>query len=251
MGTTQTIQRHNDEIHANALMWERKPALRLCYRDFHSAIAACLAPSHGGGCLEIGSGIGKIKEVLPDCITSDLFGNPWIDREENAYHLDFKDGSLDNIIMFDVFHHLEYPGSALAESWRVLRPGGRLTIFEPDVGWLGRMVYGVFHPEPLGLDQPIDWTGPPHFDSPVLRYYAAQGNASRVFVKHEIPDALDGWELVARIRKSALTYVASGGFSGRQLYPTVAYPVLRWIERLLDRFPAVFATRLLVSLQKQ
>jgi len=40
-----------------------------------------------------------------------------------------------------VFHHLEFPGTALAEFARVLRPGGRVVIFEPGLGVLGGFAY--------------------------------------------------------------------------------------------------------------
>ena len=49
---------------------------------------------------------------------------------------------------------------------------------------------------------------------------------------------------------SAIAYAASGGFSKPQLYPTAALPLLRKLETILDLFPILFATRLLVILEK-
>jgi len=60
--------------------------------------------------------MGSIKEVIPDCVTTDLFPNPWLDRQENAYHLGFADGSVSNLILFDVWHHLRYPDQPLPSS---------------------------------------------------------------------------------------------------------------------------------------
>ena len=65
--------------------------------------------------------------------------------------LTFADESVANLILFDVWHHLEYPGTALAEFQRVLAKGGRLVIFDPAMGLLGRAVYGLCHHEPLAL----------------------------------------------------------------------------------------------------
>jgi hypothetical protein len=48
--------------------------------------------------------------VIPECVTTDIFPNPWLDRVENAYALNFADASVGNLILFDVFHHLEFPG---------------------------------------------------------------------------------------------------------------------------------------------
>ena len=82
---------------------------------------------------------------------TDLFPNPWIDRVESAYNLSFSDNSISHLILFDVWHHLEYPVNALKEAHRVLTSGGTLIIMEPAMSVLGRIVYGKFHHEPLGL----------------------------------------------------------------------------------------------------
>ena len=50
----------------------------------------------------------------------DLFSNPWLDRRENCYAMNFADGSVSHLILFDVWHHLRYPGTALREFHRVL-----------------------------------------------------------------------------------------------------------------------------------
>jgi hypothetical protein len=52
------------------------------------------------------------------------------------------------------------------------------------------------------------------------------------------------------MRMSAIAYAASGGFSKPQLYPTAALPAIKKVEKVLDLFPVLFATRLLVILQK-
>jgi hypothetical protein len=52
-------------------------------------------------------------------------------------------------------------------------------------------------------------------------------------------------------RLSAISYVASGGYSGPQLYCQRVYPLMQLLDVLLDAFPDLFATRLLVVLEKQ
>jgi len=122
--------RHNDEIAQNLEYWNRKPSLQKSYRAFHQLIANYLTDSEAGQIVELGSGIGNIKETIPGCLRTDLFPNPWIDQVENAYKLSFSDESVSNLILFDVFHHLRYPGSALNEALRVCKPKGRLLIFD-------------------------------------------------------------------------------------------------------------------------
>ena len=244
------VDRHNEEIQRNLDFWHRKPSLRQVYRIFHETIAAALPAQRTGIVAELGSGVPDISEVIPGCLRTDLFPNPWLDRVENAYALSFPDGSVSALVLFDVFHHLRYPGTALAEFRRVLMPGGRVIVFDPCVSWLGRLVYGLLHAEPLALGQPIEPFAPAGWSPEKVDYYAAQGNATRAFLGDELDLAAMGWRIAATRRMSAISYVLSGGYSKPQMYPDRAYPFLRQIDRLCDGFPRVFATRLLVALEK-
>lgn len=234
----------------NAGAWERKPTLRKIYRTFHERIAAELNRDAPGRVVEIGAGIGNMKQVIPDCIATDLFPNPWIDRVENVNALSFADGAVSNLILFDVFHHLRYPGTALREMQRVLCPRGRAVIFEPAASVLGLLVFGLLHPEPLALRSPIAWEAPEGWTPADDDYYAAQGNASRVFLSRAYRDRLDGWRVLSKKRFSAVSYVLSGGYSKPQLYPDAWYPLMRGIDRCCDCLPWLFATRLMVVLEK-
>ena len=245
------VGQHNLEIQANAEHWRRKPLLQKIYRDFYSEIAGELRSDLPGETVEIGSGIGNLKTVVPEALATDIFPNPWLDRIENAYALSFEDVSVANLILFDVWHHLEYPGTALAEFHRVLAPGGRLIIFDPAMGLLGRIVYGLFHHEPLALKDEIRWRAPADFSPGEMTYYAAQGNAQRIFFSGEGASELDDWRTVRRSLFAGIPYVASGGFRGPQLYPESLLPALRVIDRMASRVPALFATRLLVTLEKK
>jgi len=244
-----SLEQHNLEIHENREHWNRKPLLRRVYSQFYREIAKRITPEIPGLIVELGSGMGNIKDHLPGCITTDVFSNPWLDRVENAYALSFPDHSVSHLILFDVWHHLQYPGNALREFSRVLVPGGRLIIFEPAMGAFGRVVFGLFHHEPLGLDRPIEWDAPESFRPEDPGYYAAQGNASRVFKSGEFCKKLDGWKLREIKYSSAVAYLGSGGFRGPQLYPAALAPVVDALDGLLSRFP-MLASRMLVTLEK-
>jgi hypothetical protein len=246
----QPAEQHLIEMRSNREAWQRRRLLKVIYAHFYEMIRENLAPVPGP-IVELGSGIGAVKEFIPQCVTTDIFPNPWLDRCENAYGLNFPDESVSSLILLDVFHHLEYPGTALNEFRRVLIDSGRVIILDPAMSLLGRLVYGLFHHEPLGDREPIAWFAPDGFNPESANYFAAQGNASRVFLGSEFKPELKSWNLLRLEQLPEIAYVASGGFSKPQLYPSAALPLLRVLENFLTSWPKLFATRLLVVLAKK
>jgi SAM-dependent methyltransferase len=246
-----TIDQHNKEIQQNLNFWKKKPILQTIYGEFYRLISNQVDYTLDGKIVELGSGIGNIKMEIPQAICTDLFRNPWIDQVENAYNLSFDDGEVSNLILFDVFHHIQYPGTALQEFHRVLKPHGRVIIFDPSISLTGFLVYGLFHHEPMARFKKIQWKAPSGFDPWTSPYYAAQGNAERVFYSKKYFKELENWSLLYRKKYSALSYILSGGYSKPQLFPSKYYSLVNRIEKVLDNFPGLFSTRLLVVFQKQ
>ncbi len=244
-------EQHNHEIHRNREAWGSKPLLRRVYRDFHRLIASRLCGDDAGLTVELGSGIGSIKQTVPLCITTDISPHPWIERRENAYRLSFEDQSVANLILFDVWHHLEFPGTALAEFRRVLRPGGRLIVFEPAMGLLGRLIYSLAHHEPVAFRQPVHWFAPPDFSVDDPPYFAAQSRAHRLFIQGQNKEQLAGWKVRETLPLASMAYLATGGFSKPSLCPLLLHPCLRLLDAVLSRMPSLFAVRLLVVLEKE
>jgi len=249
-GESLPVVQHDVEIQDNRQSWQQKPLLRTVYRRFHELISSRLDRSVPGLIVELGSGMGSIKEVIPECVTTDLFPNPWLDRQENAYSLSFADGSVSNLILFDVWHHLRYPGTALAEFKRVLAPGGRVIVFDPAISWTGRLVYGLFHHEPIGMSLPLTWDAPAGFKPGDADYFAAQGAATRIFWRREDPARLRDWEVVEVRPLPSFEYFATGGFSGPQLGGVALFKLWRGLDQLCAPLPKLFAARLLVVLKK-
>lgn len=252
MNKKNSIDQHNEEIHENLRHWNKKPQLQAEYKRFYQRIASKLDNLPQGDVLECGSGIGNIKTAFPQAITSDLFPNPWLDRQENIYKLNFADNSLSAVVLFDVFHHLQFPGNALKELYRTVNHGGRVIIFEPSMGLFGRMVLGLFHHEPLGFSKPISWSAPADFDPGATKYYAAQGNAWRIFdAKEKNAELSDSGWLVKEISYfPALAWLLTGGFRGPSLYPASLKFMIKFMDRALSLSSRFFSARMIVVLEK-
>lgn len=198
--------------------------------------------------MEIGSGVGNLKLHLPRAVATDLFPNPWLDVVCDGYELPFVRESLSHLILFDVFHHLRAPNAFLAEARRVLAPEGRLILFEPYISWSSFPAYGLFHHEPVAWGAPID----PAETLPRPRdYYAAQGNATRLFFRRKPPVAPDGWTVFHAEAFAGFSYLLSGGFSRRPLYPAAWLPSMLRCDAALSRWPRLFGARCLVGLLRR
>jgi len=247
-----SIEQHNIEIQKNLEAWNKKSLLQEIYKGFYDLILKWIRKDLAGETVELGSGIGNFKSAYPKCIATDIFPNPWIDRVESAYHLSFENASVSNLVLFDVFHHLAFPGSALNEFKRALVKDGRVIIFEPYISLFGLLVYGIFHHESIALFNDINWIHK-ESENPDEKYYAAQGNATRIFGKYSKyqKEILKDWNIINIKQMSAISYVLSGGFSKPALYPMAFLPLIKLKEKILDLMPLLFATRIMIVLEKK
>ncbi|MBN2349925.1 MAG: class I SAM-dependent methyltransferase [Bacteroidales bacterium] len=241
---------HNIEIGENLEYWKNKPVLQKIYTRFYQQINNYIDRNIPGEIVELGSGIGNIKLVIPDAITTDVFPNPWIDRIENVYNLSFKDHSVSHVLLFDVFHHIQFPGNALDEIYRVLVPGGRVILFEPAISLFGSIVYGLLHHEPVNYFKKIHWFAENNNSLEHQKYYAAQGNAQRIFFHSRYKKLLQNWIILEKKKITSLAYVASGGYSKPQLYPDKWLTGFQKLDKILGNMPCVFSTRLLLVIEK-
>jgi SAM-dependent methyltransferase len=139
-------------------LWESKPVLRVVYDDFYDRIvAAC----REGVTIEIGGGIGNLKQRLPHVVATDIQPASWLDCVADAQRLPFADGVAANIVMVDVLHHLEFPLVFLREAARVLRPGGRVLMVEPAITWGSTLFYRLLHHEPVRMSAEVLRDGSP------------------------------------------------------------------------------------------
>jgi SAM-dependent methyltransferase len=242
----KAISQHQTEIERNVISWQGKPLLRQIYDSFYGRILRLIDPGIAGRVVEIGSGIGNLKAHFPATICTDLFPNPWLDMVCDGYELPFTHHSLSHLILFDVFHHLQRPAAVLVEARRALVPSGRLILFEPYISLASLPIYGLFHHEPVAMKSWIDLTSEP---PPERGYYAAQGNATRLFFRREVPNWPDGWNVFHAEGFSSFSYLLSGGYSKSAIYPGSFLPLWQRLDRSLSQWPTVWGSRCLIGLQ--
>jgi hypothetical protein len=241
-----SIEQHLIEMWYNEAAWRQRRVLRNVYAQFCELIHRALAPLPGPT-VELSSATWAAKEFIPNCITTDTFSNLG-----NGHALTFTDSRVSNLILLNVFHHLTYPGAALKEFNRVLCVNPRVVILQPATRFLGKLVYGLFHHEPLGLLNRILWfaqDGLPR-GKPIPDYYAA--NASTVFFRLPIQGRA---KLVGPYqywnRFPILLTKHLGDSVGRIFIPHHFFPSFWFYKRILALWPNRFATHPLMVLEKK
>ena len=101
--------------------------------------------------IEIGSGGGFLKKIVPQVLTSDIIFYNDIDIIIDAHSLPHADNSLDGIVLINSFHHLSNVENFLGEALRCLRKGGRVIMVEPYPGCIGYPIYRFLHHEDIDL----------------------------------------------------------------------------------------------------
>lgn len=234
------IEQHRDR-------WQAKPSLRAVYRDYQQRIAAALV---AGPVLEIGGGAGNLRDAFDDAFSLDIQWVPWLSVVADAHHLPFGAGKFGNLVMLDVFHHLAYPLRFLSEAMRVLRPGGRLIMIEPNVSPVSWLFFKLLHEEPVRLgDDPFD-PAPRSGPSP---YESNQAIPYLVFLRHaaRLRSLVPGLRLLSVDRFSLWAYPLSGGFQNWSLLPQgLALPLLRLESRLSPWLGGLAGFRLMAVVER-
>lgn len=228
--------------------WDIKPVLQAVYADYyHKMRSQCV----NGRTLEIGSGSGHMAAFLPDVISLDIQYAPWLSTVADAQALPFADGSFSNIVLLDVLHHLPVPRIFLSEAARVLRPGGRLIMIEPEITPVSFLFLSALHPEPVRLSaEPL--SGAPQSNPDPED--ANQAIPHLIFRRHgdRLASVIPDLRLRHLSRMSLWAYPLSGGFRSWCLLPAAfVKPLLKLETWLMPLLGPLAAFRLLVVMERK
>lgn len=215
----------------------RKTFLRRLYREWYALLGDAL-PAGAGAVVELGSGAGSIREVLPEVLTSDVLSCAGVRVVADAQRLPFAAASLRGLLMVNVLHHVARCRDFFLDAARCVRTGGAIVGIEPWVTPWSRLVYAHLHHEP--------------FDPDAERWHLASGgplsgaNGALPWIVLERDRAVFEREFPCwRIRRvkplMPVSYLLSGGVSLRSFAPGWAYPAVRFLESAGDRLAAMFA----------
>ncbi|MGR0480648.1 MAG: class I SAM-dependent methyltransferase [Candidatus Electronema sp. V4] len=210
-----------------------KPFLRRLYQEWYSLLAAALPPG-AGQAVELGSGAGFIKEIIPEVITTEVLAIDGVDMVLPADgRLPFPDRSLRALLMTDVLHHINESRRFFAEASRAVHPGGVIVMIEPWVTPWSSLIYRRLHAEPF-RPEAATWEfpsqGPLSGANSALPWIIFERDRRRF--AEEFPQ----WTTSRVELLMPFSYLLSGGVSLRAAAPGWLYPLCRFAERRLFFF---------------
>jgi ArsR family transcriptional regulator len=145
----ERARRAEDYFRKVAVQWDELRALYVHDDEVERQLAKLIASEKVSDLLDIGTGTGRILEVLADKVDRAIGVDLSADmlmlarsklerarlrncsvRKGDMHHLPMAEASFDAVTIHQVLHYAERPSRAILEAARVLRPGGRLFIVD-------------------------------------------------------------------------------------------------------------------------
>ncbi len=216
-------------LHSEIL--KQKVFLHKLYLEYYQIFQESLPSPENASIVELGSGGGFIKDVIPNAITSDILAIPGLDECFSVHDMPFEDTSVDLFCMINTMHHIPVVRTMFEEFVRCLKPGGKVIMIEPGNTCFSRIIYRNFHHEVF--DTKADWTipggGPLSTGNQALPWIVFKRD--RAIFESEFPQLT-----IKRLQMhTPLRYILSGGFTTRQLLPDCMYTLLSFLDKVLLR----------------
>jgi ArsR family transcriptional regulator len=133
----------------NAAQWHRIRSLYIDEREVEAALVDIIAAADPRDLLDIGTGTGRMLEILAPRVeralgidqSREMLAIARVNLERagldngsvrlgDMYQLALPDGSFDAVVIHQVLHYADRPAAVIAEAARVLRPGGVLVLVD-------------------------------------------------------------------------------------------------------------------------
>ena len=197
--------------------------------------------------VELGSGGGFIKDILPNAITSDVIPLPTTELAFSGLDLPFASGSLGGITMINVLHHIQHVDGFFQEAERCLMPGGAIVMVEPSNTLWSRFIYKNFHHEPF-IPEQQGWDLPPGG-----RMSSANDALPWIIFRRDLAHFEQRYpnlrvELVEETMP--IRYLLSGGVSKRQLVPSWSFGAFTALEKLVSPLDSLIGMFMRIKVRK-
>jgi SAM-dependent methyltransferase len=241
----ETVAIHRRIIEDNPLLKKHYFFIYDFFKRAEEELAGFSQPS-----LEIGSGGGFLKEIIPSVITSDLVPGAGIDRIEDASRLSFPEGSLKAVYANGVLHHIPDPEKCLAQIDRVLVAGGVFVCNEPSSTPFGYFMNRHFHHEPA--DKTVrDWGWAKTADAG--RLTGANMAMPYIIFKRDrriFEEKFPRLRIRSIIYHDFMRYTLSGGLSFRPFVPNILYGAVNVMEGMVKPLQFILGHAMIVTIQK-
>ncbi len=211
----------------------RKPFLKRIYEQWYRSFIEVLDELPEGALVEIGSGGGFLKTLLPEVITSDILPLSHCDMTFSAEQMPFEDESLRGIFMIDVLHHIPDCERFFIEATRVLVPEGEIFMIEPANTFWSRLIYRYLHHEPFDPDRAtwrFETEGPLSGANGALPWMVFSRDLDRFH------DEFPTLRLRSLKVHTPLRYLLTGGLSYKSFVPGFSFGAVTLLEKPLSSF---------------
>jgi SAM-dependent methyltransferase len=248
-----SVDYNSDEllkIHSTIL--NEKKMIREVFHEFYN-ICIALDKKYfigDGQRIELGAGVGFVKSIYPEIITTDVKKSENIDFHLDAMNMCLADNSVRAFYGINCFHHFPLPEKFFNEIIRTLQEGGGCILIEPYYGFLARIFYKrLFNTETFDISQQ-GWSN----EKNNIMKDANQALSYIIFKRDrkKFENLFPELEIVyQKPLNNYIRYLISGGLNFKQLLPDCFTPILKIKEYLLSPLAVFLALHHVIVLRKR
>jgi len=226
---------------------KKKLFLKKLYLEFYNIFKENTKNIPAGLKIELGSGGGFLKEVIPDVITTDVIDLSWTDKVISAEKMPFENESVSAFFLLNTLHHIKYPNNFFSEIQRCLKKDGRVVMIEPTNSSFAKFFYKHFHHE-LFDEKKVEWV----IEGEERLTDANVALPWIIFIrdKQKFQKKYADLKILKVNKHTPFRYVLSGGVSAKQLVPSASFSFFTGVENLLSPLNQHIGLSMTIILEK-